>query len=149
MVLIGLADRHRHRACPSAVPAIARRRDGRLVAACSPTADYLSDIGISVARVWAAFLASAVIAIPLGILMSGYRAIGAVPEPLIDFVRYLPVPALVPLTLIWLGIGEGSKIALLWIGTFFQLVLLVADDARRVPKEFIETGRTLGATTAR
>ena len=108
--------------------------------------NYIQDIGISVARVWVAFLASAVIAIPLGILMSGYRAIGAVTEPLIDFIRYLPVPALVPLTLIWLGIGEGSKVMLLWIGTFFQLVLLIADDARRVPKEFIETGRTLGAS---
>jgi NitT/TauT family transport system permease protein len=107
--------------------------------------DYLSDIGISIARVWVAFGASALIAIPLGVLMSSYRAIGASFEPLIDFVRYLPVPALVPLTLIWLGIGEESKVALLWIGTFFQLVLLVADDARRVPKEFIETGRTLGA----
>jgi NitT/TauT family transport system permease protein len=106
---------------------------------------YLGDIGISVGRVWAAFLASAIIAIPLGILMSGYRGVGAFFEPLIDFVRYLPVPALVPLMLIWLGIGESSKIALLWIGTFFQLVLLVSDDARRVPKEFIETGRTLGA----
>ena len=109
-------------------------------------AGYVGDIGISVARVWAAFLASAVIAIPLGILMSGYRVITAITEPLIDFVRYLPVPALVPLTLIWLGIGEGSKITLLWIGTFFQLILLIADDARRVPKEFIETGRTLGAS---
>ncbi len=109
-------------------------------------AGYTSDIGISVARVWAAFLASAVIAIPLGILMSGYRVVTAVTEPIIDFVRYLPVPALVPLTLIWLGIGEGSKITLLWIGTFFQLILLIADDARRVPKEFIETGRTLGAS---
>jgi NitT/TauT family transport system permease protein len=107
--------------------------------------DYLSDIGISIARVWIAFGASAALAIPLGVLMSSYRAVGASSEPLIDFVRYLPVPALVPLTLIWLGIGEGSKIALLWIGTFFQLVLLVADDARRVPKEFVETGRTLGA----
>jgi len=107
---------------------------------------YLADIGISMARVWAAFLASALIAIPLGVLMSSYRAVGAFSEPLIDFVRYLPVPALVPLTLIWLGIGESSKITLLWIGTFFQLVLLVADDARRVPKEFIETGRTLGAS---
>ena len=106
---------------------------------------YIRDIGISVGRVWGAFLAAAVIAIPLGILMSSYRGVGAFTEPLVDFVRYLPVPALVPLTLIWLGIGEGSKIALLWIGTFFQLVLLVADDARRVPKEFIETGRTLGA----
>jgi NitT/TauT family transport system permease protein len=108
-------------------------------------AGYIGDIGISLARVWIAFLASAAIAIPLGILMSGYRAVGAVSEPLIDFIRYLPVPALVPLTLIWLGIGEESKVALLWIGTFFQLVLLIADDARRVPKEFIETGRTLGA----
>lgn len=109
-------------------------------------AGYIGDIGISVWRVWAAFLASAVIAIPLGILMSGYRIITAVTEPLVDFIRYLPVPALVPLTLIWLGIGEGSKITLLWIGTFFQLILLIADDARRVPKEFIETGRTLGAS---
>lgn len=108
-------------------------------------AGYHLDIGISVARVWSAFLASAAVAIPLGVLMSSYRGIGAFFEPLIDFVRYLPVPALVPLTLIWLGIGESSKIALLWIGTFFQLVLLVADDARRVPKEFIETGMTLGA----
>lgn len=108
-------------------------------------AGYLADVGISVARVWIAFLASAVVAIPLGILMSSYRGVGAATEPLIDFIRYLPVPALVPLTLIWLGIGEGSKVALLWIGTFFQLVLLVADDARRVPREFIETGRTLGA----
>ena len=114
-------------------------------AALVENAGYLTDIGISIARVWVAFLIAAVMAIPIGVLMSGYRAMGAVSEPLIDFVRYLPVPALVPLTLIWLGIGEGSKIALLWIGTFFQLVLLVADDARRVPKEFIETGRTLGA----
>jgi NitT/TauT family transport system permease protein len=111
-------------------------------------AGYLGDIGISVARVWVAFLASAIVAIPLGVLMSSYRAIGAFSEPLVDFVRYLPVPALVPLTLIWLGIGESSKIALLWIGTFFQLVLLIADDARRVPKEFVETGRTLGANDA-
>jgi NitT/TauT family transport system permease protein len=106
---------------------------------------YFNDIGISVARVWIAFLLAAVIAIPLGILMSSYRIVGASFEPLIDFIRYLPVPALVPLTLIWFGIGENSKIALLWIGVFFQLVLLVADDARRVPKEFVETGRTLGA----
>ena len=103
------------------------------------------DVAISIFRVWAAFLLSALVAIPLGILMSSYRGIGGFFEPLIDFIRYLPVPALVPLTLIWLGIGEDSKIALLWIGTFFQLVLLIAEDARRVPREFLEIGRTLGA----
>src|SRR5690606_885804 len=48
---------------------------------------YLADVGISVARVWIAFLASAVVAIPLGILMSSYRAVGASTEPLVDFIR--------------------------------------------------------------
>jgi NitT/TauT family transport system permease protein len=107
--------------------------------------NFVADIGISIFRVWVAFVVSALMAIPLGILMSSYRIVGAVTEPIVDFIRYLPVPALVPLTLIWLGIGEMSKITLLWLGTFFQLVLLIADDARRVPKEYVETGRTLGA----
>ena len=66
-------------------------------------------------------------------------------EPVIDLIRYLPVPALVPLTVIWLGIGEVSKVALLWMGTFFQLVLLIADDAKRVPHEYVEIAYTLGA----
>jgi NitT/TauT family transport system permease protein len=96
-------------------------------------------------RVGIAFLISAVMAIPVGILMGVYRVIGAMGEPVIDLIRYLPVPALVPLTVIWLGIGEESKIALLWMGTFFQLVLLIADDAKRVPQEYVEIAYTLGA----
>ena len=107
--------------------------------------DFLSDIGISIARVWTAFLLSVIMAVPLGIWMSSYRIVGALTEPVIDFIRYLPVPALVPLLLIWFGIGEESKIAVLWMGTFFQLVLLIADDAKRVPWEYVEIGYTLGA----
>lgn len=106
---------------------------------------FIKDIAFSVYRVGVAFLLSAVMAIPLGILMSSYRIVNGLSEPIIDFIRYLPVPALVPLTVVWLGIGETSKITLLWIGTFFQLVLLVADDARRVPREYIEIGMTVGA----
>ena len=106
---------------------------------------FLEDIWISVARVWGAFLMSAIMAIPIGIWMSSYRIVGMLMEPIVDFIRYLPVPALVPLLIIWFGIGESSKIAVLWMGTFFQLVLLIADDTKRVPKEFIETGFTVGA----
>ncbi len=105
----------------------------------------LEDIWISVARVWGAFLMSAIMAIPIGIWMSSYRIVGMLMEPIVDFIRYLPVPALVPLLIIWFGIGESSKIAVLWMGTFFQLVLLIADDTKRVPKEYIETGFTVGA----
>ena len=107
--------------------------------------DFLTDIGISIARVWGAFGLSVIMAVPLGIWMSSYRIVGALTEPVIDFIRYLPVPALVPLLLIWFGIGEESKIAVLWMGTFFQLVLLIADDAKRVPWEYVEIGYTLGA----
>lgn len=107
--------------------------------------DLFYQAGISTARVWTAFLLSAVMAIPIGILMSSYRIIGAALEPIVDFIRYLPVPALVPLSIIWFGVGEETKIFLLWLGTFFQLVLLVADDMRRVPQEYVESAFTLGA----
>jgi len=108
--------------------------------------DFASDILISIGRVWFAFLLSVSIAVPLGLYMSAYRAVGAILEPFVDFVRYLPVPALVPLLVIWFGVGEASKIAVLWMGTFFQLILLIADDTKRVPAEYIETGHTLGAS---
>jgi NitT/TauT family transport system permease protein len=105
----------------------------------------ITNSGVSIARVMVAFLLSAVMAIPLGMLMSIYRPIGSALEPIIDFIRYLPVPALVPLSIIWFGIGEDTKIFLLWLGTFFQLVLMVAQDTDRVPHEYIEAAYTLGA----
>jgi NitT/TauT family transport system permease protein len=88
--------------------------------------NFIKDVYISILRVMVAFVIAALMAIPIGIIMSSFRIFGAMQEPVIDLIRYLPVPALVPLTVIWLGIGETSKIALLWMGTFFQLVLLVA-----------------------
>lgn len=105
--------------------------------------------GVSTLRVWVAFIIAAAMAIPIGILMSSYRIVGAALEPTIDFIRYLPVPALVPLSIIWFGVGENTKIFLLWLGTFFQLVLLVADDMRRVPHEYVEIAFTLGAKPRR
>jgi NitT/TauT family transport system permease protein len=101
---------------------------------------------ISTLRVWSAFVLAAAIAVPVGILMGSLRVVGAALEPIVDFIRYLPVPALVPLAVIWFGVGEGSKIFLLWMGVFFQLVLLVADDVRRVPREYHEIAATVGAS---
>jgi NitT/TauT family transport system permease protein len=109
--------------------------------------NLLWHVAVSTTRVWIAFLLAAVMAIPIGVMMSSYRVVGAALEPMIDFIRYLPVPALVPLSIIWFGVGEETKIFLLWLGTFFQLVLLVADDMRRVPQEFVEVARTVGANS--
>jgi NitT/TauT family transport system permease protein len=108
----------------------------------------LYDAWVSTLRIWAAFIPAVIMAVPIGILMSGFRPIGAALEPIVDFIRYLPVPALVPLSIIWFGTGEDTKIFLLWLGTFFQLVLLVADDMRRVPQEYVEIAYTVGARPA-
>jgi len=105
----------------------------------------LDDMGISIYRVVAGFLLSAVIALPLGLLIGSFRAVQALLEPLTDFIRYMPAVAFIPLVMLWVGIGEGSKIAIIFIGTFFQMVLMVAEDVRRVPAAQVEAAQTMGA----
>jgi NitT/TauT family transport system permease protein len=108
--------------------------------------DLLRDTGISLLRVMAGFLASAVMAVPLGLIIGAYRPIRAGFEPLLEFARYLPAVAFVPVVLLWAGIGEASKIAIIWIGTFFQMVIMLSEDVARVPMPQIEAARTIGAT---
>ncbi|WP_234266548.1 ABC transporter permease [Hydrogenophaga sp. NFH-34] len=105
----------------------------------------LEDAGISIYRVVTGFLISAVIALPLGLLIGTFRAVQALLEPLTDFIRYMPAVAFIPLVMLWIGIDEGSKIAIIFIGTFFQMVLMVAEDVRRVPAAQVEAAQTMGA----
>jgi len=100
----------------------------------------------SIYRVGVGFLLAAALAIPLGILMGSMKIFEAVFEPLIGFIRYLPVTALIPLLILYLGIGELEKISVIFIGTFFQLVLMVADVTANVRKELLNTAYTLGAS---
>jgi NitT/TauT family transport system permease protein len=107
--------------------------------------DLLSDIGISVYRVTAGFLFSAVFALPIALMIGTFRPVQAVLEPLTDFIRYMPAVAFIPLVMLWVGIEESSKIAIIFIGTFFQMVLMMAEDVRRVPQAQIEAAQTMGA----
>lgn len=107
--------------------------------------ELLPNIQISVYRIGMGFLLSAVLAIPFGILMGAYKAAEASHEPLVGFVRYIPVPALIPLVMVVAGIGEPAKILLIFIGTYFQMVLVVADVTRQVPRDLLSAARTLGA----
>lgn len=105
--------------------------------------DFLGDISISVFRVVAAFLLSAVIAVPMAVLMCSYKKLFNLMSPYIDFTRYLPVPTLIPLTILFFGIDEEAKIVLLFIGTFFQLILLIIDDIHSIPNEYYDLAYTL------
>ncbi|KPC50522.1 ABC transporter permease [Amantichitinum ursilacus] len=104
------------------------------------------DMAISGYRVIAGWALSVVVALPLGLLIGTFRPVQALLEPLTDFIRYMPAVAFVPLVMLWVGIDEGAKVAVIFIGTFFQMVLMVAEDVRRVPAMQIEAAQTMGAT---
>ncbi len=103
------------------------------------------DIKISCYRIGMGFALSAVLAIPVGILMGAYKTAESAHEPFVGFIRYVPVPALIPLIMVVAGIEEQAKILLIFIGTYFQMVLMVADVTRQVPKHLQNAARTLGA----
>lgn len=92
------------------------------------------------------FLISSVIAVPLGILMGTFRIVQAALEPLVNFIRYLPVTSFVPLFILWIGIGIEQRITIIFFGTFFQQLVMIADITRSVPKDLLNASYTLGAT---
>ncbi|MFN8489454.1 MAG: ABC transporter permease [Caldilineaceae bacterium] len=92
---------------------------------------------------------AAVLAVPLGILMGSFKFFEALFEPVVDFIRYLPVSAMIPLLILYIGLGIEEKISVIFIGTFFQLILLVADVAAHVPKDLLDSAYTLGTSRLR
>jgi NitT/TauT family transport system permease protein len=107
---------------------------------------FYRDIGITVWRVLGGFLIAAAIGVPLGILMGAYKPIEAFFEPFISFARYLPASAFIPLLILWAGIGETQKLLVIFIGSFFQIVLMVAVIVGATRRDLVEAAYTLGAT---
>ena len=91
------------------------------------------------------FLISSLIGVPLGILAGTYSVMSKLTEPFIEFFRYLPAPAFGALAVAVLGIYAAPKIAIIFIGTFFQQVLVVANTTRKLDPSLLEAALTLGA----
>jgi NitT/TauT family transport system permease protein len=106
---------------------------------------FARDVGITVWRVLGGFVIAAVLAVPLGIAMGAYKPIEAFFEPFVSFARYLPASAFIPLLILWAGIGELQKLLVIFIGTFFQVVLMVAVIVGGTRRDLVEAAYTLGA----
>ena len=91
------------------------------------------------------FVISSIFGVPLGILAGTYSVFSKAFEPFIEFFRYLPAPAFGALAVAILGIHEAPKIAIIFIGTFFQQVLVVSNTTRKLDPALIEAALTLGA----
>jgi len=128
-------------------PTVSEIVDGAVTIFTDEDKKVWTDIGTSAMRVFTGFLLAAVIAIPLGIYMGSYRIWEAFMQPIFEFIRYFPVPALIPLLVAIYGVDEESKIILIFLGTFFQLILMVADEVRRVSEELVKVAYTMGANS--
>jgi len=108
-----------------------------------------NDVAVSVYRISIGFLIASVMALATAILIGAYRFWEAAIEPILDFVRYMPVVAFVPLSILWSGTGDVQKFLIIWIGTYFQQALMFKDNIKRVPPDFVGFGRTLGMSDLR
>jgi len=100
----------------------------------------------SVGRVAAASFLVIVIGVPLGVLMGASPKLNAVFSPLVDPFRSAPVAALLPIMVMWFGIGEFMKIAFLFVGSIVYLTPLVRDAIRAVPEGYLVSAKDIGST---
>ncbi|MNQ96153.1 putative aliphatic sulfonates transport permease protein SsuC [compost metagenome] len=106
---------------------------------------FWDHVWISIFRVGGGFLLACLIGIPLGIVAGTYKFAESLVVPAAEFIRYMPATAFIPLIMVWAGIGEWAKILVIFLGCFFQLMLMVADNTRSVSNDLLQTSYTLGA----
>jgi len=107
--------------------------------------NFSHDIGMTIWRVLAGFILATLIAVPLGIAMGAHKGVEEFLEPFVSFCRYLPASAFIPLLILWAGIGELQKVLVIFIGSVFQIVLMVAVCVGAARRDLVEAAYTLGA----
>lgn len=104
------------------------------------------DAGWSLARVTTAWLLSAIVAIPLGLAMGRSTRLEKIIDPFIELFRPISPLAWIPLAILWFGIGESGKIFVVFIGTFFPILLSTVNGVKTIDPIIIHAGQVLGCT---
>jgi NitT/TauT family transport system permease protein len=102
-------------------------------------------VGHSMRIVFGGFLLAALVGIPIGVICGTYSFFSKLIEPFTDFFRYMPAPTFSTLLVVVFLANDAPKMALVFIGTIFQLVLVVANTTRRLDLPLLEAAQTLGA----
>ena len=98
----------------------------------------------SFTRISTAILLSAIVSIPVGLLLSNYRFIDKLITPFTTVIRFIPVTVFYPLLIMWVGIDESMKISFLFIATFFYFLPTVILITKETDKNLIDTALTMG-----
>ncbi len=102
---------------------------------------YIAD---SLFRVGAGYLAALLLAIPLGVILGSYRVAGDTVNPVIQILRPISPIAWIPLVVIWFGVGNASAVFLIFLTTFFPVVVSTISAVRNIPEVLLQAGRNFG-----
>jgi NitT/TauT family transport system permease protein len=108
----------------------------------------LRDVWISTQRVFLGVALGTLLAVPVGFLLGWYREIRGFIDPLINFFRALPPIALIPLVIVYFGIGEMAKVVILFYASFFAGVIVMYEGIAQISPIYVRVARTLGASDA-
>lgn len=108
--------------------------------------EIYTDMEVSGTEFLWGYLLSIAVGVPLGILMGWYNKINAIFEPFISALYASPRIALLPLVVIWFGIGLGSKIAIIFLGAVFPILINMVTGVRTVDRDFIKVAKSFGAS---
>ncbi|WP_096189828.1 ABC transporter permease [Evansella halocellulosilytica] len=103
--------------------------------------------GITLYRIFWGFLWGTAVAVVFGSVIGMFKTAETMFDPIIQALRAIPSLAWVPLFILWLGIGEGSKVTLIAVGVFFPVYLNVIGGIQSVDRKLIEVGKAYGLTT--
>lgn len=104
-------------------------------------------VGMSVMRAVSGFMCAVILGVPVGILIGRHEVLGAIVAPIIGFFRPIPPIAFLTLFVFYFGIGESSKIGLIFMAAFWYVVLNCADGVRAVPQMLIRAGESMGLSS--
>ena len=105
-----------------------------------------ADIWMSTQRVFIGVTLGTLLAVPVGFLLGWYRGVRRFIDPVINFFRALPPIALIPLVIVYFGIGEAAKIVILFYASFFAAVIVMYEGVAQISPIFVRVARTLGAS---
>jgi NitT/TauT family transport system permease protein/taurine transport system permease protein len=108
--------------------------------------EIFSDVAISMSRILVGFATGSAIAIVMGVLLGRIRILHDLLDPIMELLRYLSPTAMIPIAVIWFGIGEMSKYFLIFWGTFFIVLINTTAGVWRAPITRQRAAECLGAT---
>lgn len=112
----------------------------------SGSGELIEHINASMYRIVVGFILGFVTAVPIGLVIARIRLVKAFLEPLIEIIRPIPALAFLPLAILWFGVGEPSKLFIMWFGTFFVIIVSVIEGVYNFDAVYVRVAKNLNAS---